>query len=232
MFKENKTGWHDCRLSSIKNSDKSQYVLLAEYWIPDTGFAPPCRLTFRLLSTKLTKFTKLDLSATWALREKWRIRPKRTRSAARLPKKGLIQRYARSLPAISRFRLIDFKPYPFPWGIGLRHELPDGIENHLNLFIVIFEMRLKLMKFDSEFFVPCQHFTQPHECTKNVNTRLDVPGGVEDTGCHDGPVLCKCIRQNSREFDPRKVVAICDHLSPCLVEPAPLYPAASSAQAW
>src|SRR3972149_7303956 len=57
-----------------------------------------------------------------------------------------------------------------------------------------------------------QDAAKSHEGSDYVNTDLDCPTTVQGARQHNGAMLCESMWQHRREFQPLKVVAICDHL--------------------
>ena len=55
---------------------------------------------------------------------------------------------------------------------------------------------LEFVEFRSQRAVIGQHLAQLHEYPNHVHTDLDCAIGVQNCGCHDGAMFCKCMGAN------------------------------------
>ncbi len=75
---------------------------------------------------------------------------------------------------------IDLEPYFLPLPFRWSHELADGFEDVLNLFVMPFEAFFQFHQFEGQFLVRCHHLPRSHKYRHNLDIDLDRPLDVQN----------------------------------------------------
>lgn len=83
------------------------------------------------------------------------------------------------------------KTYLSPRRIWRSHQLADGFENSLDLFVVSADAAFQFGQLIGQFLVASEQSPELNKGSNNIHAHLNRPGAIKNIRRHDGTVLGK-----------------------------------------